>query len=410
MKKIFIIFVLFFIIAKQVSAKENYAVADFVGKNVSAADASIVADFIRTELVSIGKYNVVEKANMNKILAEVAFQQTGCTESECAVQIGRILNVQKMVVGSLSKLEGIYYITANIVDVATGKIENSKSAKCKLPEELMSTAQDLTHYLIEGKTEKPERIVERKTGDIQITNIDGKRVQINKGSNDKIEKRQIYNVYAEKVKVGKMKITNVDQKESTGKIVRIYDKNVPVEVGNTVIDTGRKYKTGGIGLTGGYGLIVPMREDRIRPSMRDSWGGGIYYDFVAPSGLGFQLNLTGYPSSSRTVLWDYLYEHVTYRCPLIVKYHLFYDTELSPYFGLGVYYNYTKAYELRYYQYYQWYKREKSLLPVFNAGVEFFAQRKVHFSADVKFFIGESTPGCRYPSLICFSPALGYHW
>jgi hypothetical protein len=123
--------------------KTNIAVSDFAGKNVSAADASIVADFIRTELVKSAKYNVVDKSNMDKILAEASFQQSGCTESDCAVQLGKILNVKKIIVGTLSKLEGIYYITTNFVDVQTGKIEGSETAKCKAADELMNTSYDL---------------------------------------------------------------------------------------------------------------------------------------------------------------------------------------------------------------------------------------------------------------------------
>src|SRR3989339_701486 len=118
--------------------KINLAVAEFSGKNVSQADASIIADFLRTEFVSAGLYNVVEKANMDKILAEASFQQSGCTTSECAVQIGKILNVQKMIVGVLSKLEGVYHITASIVDVETGKIENSKNVQCQEASELVN--------------------------------------------------------------------------------------------------------------------------------------------------------------------------------------------------------------------------------------------------------------------------------
>ena len=123
--------------------KINVAVSDFAGKNVSASDASIVADFIRTELVKAGKYNVVDKSNMDKILAEASFQQSGCTESDCAVQLGKILNVKKIIVGTLSKLEGIYYITTNFVDVQTGKIEGSETAECKAAGELMNVSYDL---------------------------------------------------------------------------------------------------------------------------------------------------------------------------------------------------------------------------------------------------------------------------
>ena len=103
----------------------NVAVAEFTGKNVSQADASIIADFLRTELVNTNKCAVVEKANMDKILAESSFQRAGCTTSECAIQIGKILNVKYMIVGSLSRLQGTYFITVSVVDVETGQIIDS---------------------------------------------------------------------------------------------------------------------------------------------------------------------------------------------------------------------------------------------------------------------------------------------
>ncbi|MEW6556970.1 MAG: CsgG/HfaB family protein [Elusimicrobiota bacterium] len=132
----------------QKEEKANIAVADFTGKNVSAADASIVADFLRTELVGIGFYTVIEKANMDKILAEAAFQQTGCTESECAVQIGKLLNVKKMVVGNLSKLMDTFYITVNLVDVETGKIIASYDDEAATAIALKTIAKNLARRLV----------------------------------------------------------------------------------------------------------------------------------------------------------------------------------------------------------------------------------------------------------------------
>ena len=130
-------------IEKQTGQIINLAVADFSGKNVSAADASIVGDFLRTELVRLGTYNVIEKANMDKILAEAAFQQSGCTTAECAVQIGKILNVQQMAVGTLSKLMDTYYITVNLVDVETGRILASDDESATSAKELRSACRKL---------------------------------------------------------------------------------------------------------------------------------------------------------------------------------------------------------------------------------------------------------------------------
>lgn len=125
----------------------NVAVADFAGKNVSAADASIVADFLRTDLVSIGAYKVIDKNNMDKILAEAAFQQTGCIAAECAVQLGKILNVRQMIVGSLSKLIDTYYITVSLVDVETGEIKASFKESAVSSQELEEVSYILARKL-----------------------------------------------------------------------------------------------------------------------------------------------------------------------------------------------------------------------------------------------------------------------
>ena len=100
----------------------NVAVADFIGNNVSQADASIVAGFLRTELVNTRLYKVMDRSNMDTVLSEQKFQNSGCTEQECAVEIGKLLNVRRMFVGSLSKLLDNYYITVNVVDVGSGEI------------------------------------------------------------------------------------------------------------------------------------------------------------------------------------------------------------------------------------------------------------------------------------------------
>ncbi len=125
----------------------NIAVIDFDGKNTSQANASIISDFIRTDLVRIGNYNIIEKANMDKILAEQAFQATGCTTTQCIIQMGKILNVQQMIVGTLSELMGTYYITANLIDVETGKIIKSEDVKINNTDEIKNACRELAEKL-----------------------------------------------------------------------------------------------------------------------------------------------------------------------------------------------------------------------------------------------------------------------
>jgi hypothetical protein len=127
----------------------NVAVSEFTGKNASIADASIVTDFLRTELVTSKYFNVLERTNMDMILAEQKFQLSGCTSEECAVKMGKILNVQGVIIGSLSKLLNTYYISVSFVDVQTGKILKSLDQKATTADELKTACRLIVEKLIQ---------------------------------------------------------------------------------------------------------------------------------------------------------------------------------------------------------------------------------------------------------------------
>jgi hypothetical protein len=121
----------------------NLAVADLRAENVSAGNAAVIADLLRGELVKTHTFNVIEKANMDKVLAEQAFQQTGCSSEECAVKLGKLLNVQRMVVGSFGLLLDSYFLNVRVVDVETGRVSFGDSAEGKTVADLKVGVRDL---------------------------------------------------------------------------------------------------------------------------------------------------------------------------------------------------------------------------------------------------------------------------
>lgn len=110
-------------------ANDTIAVMDFTASGASASEAAAVSSFVRNAVVRSGTYTVVDKKNMDKILQEQAFQQTGCTSQDCAVKLGKLLNVKKMVVGEYTMLGGVRFLTASLVDVESSKIERSGKVK-----------------------------------------------------------------------------------------------------------------------------------------------------------------------------------------------------------------------------------------------------------------------------------------
>jgi TolB-like protein len=107
-------------------SKLTIAVVDLDNmKGVEKEDVVVLSERLRNELYETGKYIVVERKQMEKLLSEQGFSLTGCVDNMCYVQAGRLLGVSLMVVGSVSKIEGMYSISARIVDVETAEYRNT---------------------------------------------------------------------------------------------------------------------------------------------------------------------------------------------------------------------------------------------------------------------------------------------
>jgi len=103
-------------------SQTQIAVIDFSGKNVSSADASTLTERLMTELFLTNKYKILERDKMEEILREQGFQLSGCTTNECFIEIGQLLNVEQLVIGSISQVGSTYSISARIINVETGEI------------------------------------------------------------------------------------------------------------------------------------------------------------------------------------------------------------------------------------------------------------------------------------------------
>lgn len=116
--------------------KEVIAVSDFTAKDVPLSTAMNVSELIRTELINTGRYTVIERSQMKEILKEQGFQQTGCTDVNCAVQMGKLLSAKKMLVGSIMKMGTRFIITGRVVDVEKGVGERAAKGNANSVDQL----------------------------------------------------------------------------------------------------------------------------------------------------------------------------------------------------------------------------------------------------------------------------------
>lgn len=104
----------------------NLAVMRLESSRLDTSDLEVLRDALTVELQNSGRVRVMERSQMNAILSEQGFQKTGsCDASECAVEVGRILAVDRMVLGSAGKLGETWSVTLRLVNVETGEVAAS---------------------------------------------------------------------------------------------------------------------------------------------------------------------------------------------------------------------------------------------------------------------------------------------
>ena len=153
----------------------NLAILDLDAKGISQIEAAYLTEYMRgqvTRLVTSDEYKnktginytVVERSQIDKIFEQFEIQNTGCTDVSCAVEFGKMLSVERIVIGSVGLVGQTYSIATRIVDVEststiavadytfTGQIDDL------LTKGITSVADELMY----GKKVKGHRFVVRR--------------------------------------------------------------------------------------------------------------------------------------------------------------------------------------------------------------------------------------------------------
>lgn len=87
---------------------------------IGRGDLSALSSRLETEFQKTATFQVLERRNVSAILAEQGFQQSGACGSDCQVQVGQLLGVERIVVGEVTKVDKILTLNLKMVDVGSG--------------------------------------------------------------------------------------------------------------------------------------------------------------------------------------------------------------------------------------------------------------------------------------------------
>jgi len=132
-----------------VFAREYIAIIDFEGIGVNENEARALTQRLTSEMIALEVYQVVERSEMKKLLDEQKFQYSGCVDTKCAVEIGKMIGAKYMVAGSISKIDDIYTIDTRLINVesseayASGQYTSQESLSNVLVNGMKSIAYQL---------------------------------------------------------------------------------------------------------------------------------------------------------------------------------------------------------------------------------------------------------------------------
>jgi len=207
--------------------KTKIAVLDFQlqGEGFETKDMGIiVAEWFITALVKAGRFEVIERGLIQKLLEEQKLSMTGIVDATTATKIGKFLGVKIIISGSVMKLQNVIEINARIIDVETASIIAAENVK--------STAAVRLQDLV---VQMSEKIIKNFPLEGYIVNKSDSKVTIDLGRLAGVKEEMEFSVYKEgkiikhpktgaiidvqRIETGKIIITDVRDKIAEGKIL-----------------------------------------------------------------------------------------------------------------------------------------------------------------------------------------------
>ncbi|WP_457576910.1 FlgO family outer membrane protein [Desulfomarina sp.] len=131
--------------------KTKIAVLDFVlhgDKLNTQGMGAIISEWFITSIVKSGRFDVVERAMLQKIISEQKLATTGLIDENSASELGKILGVKVIITGSVLKLKNSIEINSRVISVESGSIIAAENIRGSASDDLQSLVELLTKRII----------------------------------------------------------------------------------------------------------------------------------------------------------------------------------------------------------------------------------------------------------------------
>jgi hypothetical protein len=114
-----------------------------------------VREIISSTLVNTGKYNIVERSMLDKIMKEQQFSNSDAVDDSQATELGRLTGASKVILSVVTLAGGRNMLSIKVIDVKTATVDQQKT-KVVSTNELLDIIEPLTLELI-GETNTAQK-------------------------------------------------------------------------------------------------------------------------------------------------------------------------------------------------------------------------------------------------------------
>jgi Curli production assembly/transport component CsgG len=130
------------------SGPATVAIAEVTARGNAGADlASEVSDALTDQLVADGRFRVVERQQLAKVMKEQMLAQSGVTSDEVQVKVAQLVGARWIVLGTVGTKARSYVVSLRALDSSSAQVAFSESVKAGTEEQVEAAAKQLARRL-----------------------------------------------------------------------------------------------------------------------------------------------------------------------------------------------------------------------------------------------------------------------
>ena len=133
--------------------RTKIAVLDFelIGDKMETSGmGAILSEWFITGIVKSGRFDVVERAMLQKIVAEQKLSATGVIDETSAAALGKILGVKVIITGSVLKMRDTIEINSRVISVESGSIIAAENIRSGSSSDLHALVDELIAKILQN--------------------------------------------------------------------------------------------------------------------------------------------------------------------------------------------------------------------------------------------------------------------